>query len=69
MISPIRRLPVVGAIAVAAVLAAACSGGGGSATATGVEKPDLTVATVPTLDNAGLYVAQQRGLFAAQACT
>jgi ABC-type nitrate/sulfonate/bicarbonate transport system substrate-binding protein len=39
---------------------------GGSATATGVEKPDLTVATVPTLDNAGLYVAQQRGLFAAE---
>jgi NitT/TauT family transport system substrate-binding protein len=66
MISPIRRLSVAGAIAVAAVLAAACSGGGGSATATGVEKPDLTVATIPTLDNAGLYVAQQRGLFAAE---
>ncbi len=34
--------------------------------AAGVEKPDLTVATVPALDNAGLYVAQQRGLFAAE---
>ena len=39
---------------------------GGSTAPPGVEKPDLTVATVPTLDNAGLYVAQQRGLFAAE---
>jgi NitT/TauT family transport system substrate-binding protein len=66
MIRRFSRLPVVGAIAAAASLVAACASGGGSATATGVEKPDLTVATVPTLDNAGLYVAQQRGLFAAE---
>jgi NitT/TauT family transport system substrate-binding protein len=33
---------------------------------TGVEKPDLTVAAVPALDSAGLYIAQQRGLFAAE---
>src|ERR1039457_7284568 len=66
MIRRFSRLPVVGAIAAAASLVAACASGGGSATATGVEKPGLTVATIPTPDNAGLYVAEQRGLFAAE---
>jgi len=31
-----------------------------------VEKPDLTIAAVPALDSAGVYIAQQRGLFAAE---
>jgi NitT/TauT family transport system substrate-binding protein len=53
-------------LAVAAVMTAACSSGGGAAAPTGLEKIDLTVATVPAIDNAGLYVAQQRGLFTAE---
>jgi NitT/TauT family transport system substrate-binding protein len=60
-------MSVLGALGTVALLAAACSSGsGGSSAPAGLEKTDLTVATVPTLDNAGLYVAQQRGLFAAQ---
>jgi NitT/TauT family transport system substrate-binding protein len=60
-------MPVLGTLAAAALLAAACSSGGGTAAPpAGLEKTDLTVATIPTLDNAGLYVAQQRGLFTAQ---
>jgi NitT/TauT family transport system substrate-binding protein len=46
------------------LLAAAC----GSAAATGragPEKPDLTVAVVPAISAAGLYIAAQRGYFTA----
>jgi NitT/TauT family transport system substrate-binding protein len=51
------------------LLAAGCSGGsatGGSSSAGPLEKHDLTVAAVPAGDSAGLYIAEQRGLFAAQ---
>jgi NitT/TauT family transport system substrate-binding protein len=54
-------------VAAAAILGAGCSSltGSHSAAPPGpVEKPDLTVAAVPTLDSAGLYIAEQRGLFA-----
>jgi NitT/TauT family transport system substrate-binding protein len=56
-------------VALAAMLGAGCSSLTGSSTSTSagpVEKPDLTVAAVPTLDSAGLYIAEQRGLFAAR---
>jgi NitT/TauT family transport system substrate-binding protein len=66
MLRPFARMFVVGTLAAAATLGAACSYVGGSAAPTGVEKPDLTVAAVPSLDSAGLYIAQQRGLFAAE---
>jgi NitT/TauT family transport system substrate-binding protein len=66
MFRPFPAIPVVGALVAAALLAAACSSGGGSAAPTGLEKTNLTVAAVPALDSAGLYIAQQRGLFAAQ---
>lgn len=56
----------VGALSAVAMLAAACGSGGRAATPAGVEKPDLTVAAVPSFDSAGLYVAQERGLFAAE---
>jgi NitT/TauT family transport system substrate-binding protein len=59
-------MSVMGALAAAALLVAACSSGGGSAAPTGLEKTNLTVAAVPALDSAGLYIAQQRGLFAAE---
>jgi NitT/TauT family transport system substrate-binding protein len=64
VIRPFARMFAAGALAVAALLAAACSSGPGAPA--GVEKPDLTVAAVPSLDSAGLYIAQQRGLFAAE---
>jgi NitT/TauT family transport system substrate-binding protein len=58
----------VAALAVG-LLAAGCSSGnatGGSSSAGPVEKHDLNVAAVPAGDAAALYIAQQRGLFAAQ---
>jgi NitT/TauT family transport system substrate-binding protein len=61
----LRVSAVVGA-ALVGLLAAGCAQGGGSVAAAAVEKPDLTIAAVPAVDSVGLYVAQQRGLFAAQ---
>jgi NitT/TauT family transport system substrate-binding protein len=52
-----------------AVAAAACGSNSGSASpaasgaATGPEKPDIVVATVPAEAQAGLYIAQAKGLF------
>jgi NitT/TauT family transport system substrate-binding protein len=54
------------ALAVTAVLAAGCASAGGSASSSGVELHNLTIAAVPADDSAGLYIAQQRGLFAAE---
>jgi NitT/TauT family transport system substrate-binding protein len=55
------------ALTVTALLAAGCaSSGGATATAPGVELHDLTIAAVPAADSAGLYIAAQRGLFAAE---
>jgi NitT/TauT family transport system substrate-binding protein len=55
-------------LAVAGILAAAA--GCGSATATAgparLEKPDITVGVVPAVSNAGVWIAYQRGLFAAE---
>ena len=52
------------------VLAAGCSSGTGSAALTAAapnpEEPDITVAAIPAVDLAGLYIAQDRGLFAGQ---
>lgn len=56
-------------VAAAALLFAAGCSSGGSGTPTrspGLEKPDVTVAVVPTTDSAGFYVALHEGLFAAQ---
>jgi NitT/TauT family transport system substrate-binding protein len=67
MTRPFARLRVAGAVAAVALIAAACSNGGGGSTApTGLEKTNLTVAAVPALDSAGLYIAEQDGLFAAE---
>jgi NitT/TauT family transport system substrate-binding protein len=45
-------------------LAAGCSGAPGQAA--GLEKTTIVVGAVPAIDTAGLYIAQQRGYFAAQ---
>lgn len=50
----------------ALALAAGCSGGATASASPRVEKPDLTVAVVPTTDSTGFYVALHDGLFAAQ---
>ena len=65
-----RLRPVAGLAALvglSALLAAGCSGGGSSSAAPGgLEKTNLKVAAVPAVDSAGVYIAQQRGLFAAE---
>jgi NitT/TauT family transport system substrate-binding protein len=49
------------------VFAAGCSSSGNSTANTGpIEKPDLNVAVVPALDDAGFFVALYEGLFKAQ---
>jgi len=55
------------ALAATAALATACSGAQGSpASSSGVELHNLTIAAVPAADSAGLYIAVQDGLLAAQ---
>jgi len=58
------RIRVLCVAAAAALLAAGCSSGGGSSSVGPLEKTNLTVAAVPAMDSAGLYIAQQRGYFA-----
>lgn len=48
-----------------ALAGAACSSGQGSSHGP-LEKTDITVDDFPSVDSAGLYIAQQRGLFKAQ---
>ena len=57
-----RILPVVPALALA-VSVAGCSPGHGRVA---LEKTDITVADFPSIDSAGLYIAEMDGLFAAQ---
>jgi NitT/TauT family transport system substrate-binding protein len=56
------------AAAVPVVALAACSGGGGGGVPTGPapEVSSITIDVVPTADAAGLYIAQDDGLFAQQ---
>jgi NitT/TauT family transport system substrate-binding protein len=69
MLRRFRLRPVTGLavlVGLSGLLAAGCSGGGGSAAPGGLEKTILKVAAVPAVDSAGLYIAEQRGLFAAE---
>src|ERR1700722_13676088 len=57
---------VAGLIAALAVIAAAgCASGAAAekAPSAGPEKPNLVIAAVPTASSAGVYMAQQEGLF------
>jgi NitT/TauT family transport system substrate-binding protein len=47
-------------------LAAGCSTAGNNAALSSASKPDITLAALPTADLAGLYIAQDDGLFAQQ---
>jgi len=60
------RFPVVLIVATLMLAAAGCAAGGAAPHQAGVEKPDLTVAIVPTTDCTGFFVALHDGLFAAQ---
>jgi NitT/TauT family transport system substrate-binding protein len=61
-----RTFRVLSAVAATALLAAGCASADGSAAPAALEKHDLTIAAVPAADSAGVYIAQQDGLFAAQ---
>jgi NitT/TauT family transport system substrate-binding protein len=60
-----RRVLAAAAVAGIVVTVPACGGRGPGSAArpAGPEKPDLVVAVVPAEANAGLYIAQARGLF------
>jgi NitT/TauT family transport system substrate-binding protein len=51
------------AIAATATLIEGCSGGQGPAPAVQLEKASITVGDFPTIDSAGLYIAEMDGLF------
>ncbi len=60
-----RALPLVAAtIMVLAGCTTAPSGATFASASSGVEEADITVAAIPSVDLAGLYVAQDEGLFA-----
>ncbi len=62
-----RTVPLLAAVIM--VLAAGCATAGGHAASRAApppEEPDITVAAIPAVDLAGLYIAQDRGLFAQQ---
>jgi len=64
----LRAVPVITAVIM--ILAAGCSISGGTTAATLAaaqpEEPDITVAAIPAVDLAGLYIAQDEGLFGEQ---
>jgi NitT/TauT family transport system substrate-binding protein len=61
------RAICVTAVALSIMAGAGCSGPSGAPPAvSGLEKTNLTVGAVPVADEAGLYIAQDEGLFAAQ---
>ncbi len=63
-----RVVGIAVALAGVAALATACSSAQGSPTSSssGLEQHNLTIAAVPAADSAGLYIAAQDGLLAAQ---
>jgi NitT/TauT family transport system substrate-binding protein len=61
-----RFFCVTAALAATALLATACTSADRAPASSGVELHNLTIAAVPADDSAGLYIAQQRGLLAAE---
>ena len=59
---------LIAAAAAVTMLAAGCSSGGSGSGTTGLklEKTNIVVNAFPAIDSAGLYIAQDQGLFAAQ---
>ena len=62
-----RNMLIASAVAVTMLAAGCSSGGSGSGTThLNLEKTNITVAAFPAIDSAGLYIAQDEGLFTAQ---
>ena len=62
-----RNVLVASAVAVAMLAAGCSSGGSGGGPPRGsLEKTNIVVDAFPAIDSAGLYIAQDQGLFAAQ---
>lgn len=60
------RTALLVAAAMTMILAAGCGSAVGPAAQSALEEPDITVAAIPATDLAGLYIAQDDGLFAQQ---
>ena len=60
----VRLVPLIAAVI--AALASGCGAVAATPAAPPPEEPDITVAAIPAVDLAGLYVAQDQGLFARQ---
>jgi NitT/TauT family transport system substrate-binding protein len=60
----VRPVPLIAAVIMA--LASGCATTAAAPAAPPPEEPDITVAALPAVDLAGLYVAQDQGLFARQ---
>jgi NitT/TauT family transport system substrate-binding protein len=63
----LSKLPITSTLAVLVFFVlTGCSGGATSSTATvtGMENPNITIAAVPSADLAGVYIAQDDGFFA-----
>ncbi len=60
------RNVLIASAAAVTMLAAGCSGGSGGGAALKLEKTNIVVNAFPAIDSAGLYIAQDQGLFAAQ---
>lgn len=60
----VRLMPLIAAVSTA--LASGCGTAALTPAAHPPEEPDITVAALPSVDLAGLYVAQDQGLFARQ---
>ena len=54
------------AVTVAAAAVAGCSGGSGGSSGGSLEKTNIVVDAFPAIDSAGLFIAEQRGLFKQQ---
>lgn len=62
-----RTMLIASAVAVTMLAAGCSSGGSGGGTAPlKVEKANITINAFPAIDSAGLYIAKDQGLFAAQ---
>ena len=61
-----RNVLIASAVAVTMLAAGCSSGGSGGGAPLKLEKTDIVVDAFPAIDSAGLYIAQNQGLFAAQ---
>ena len=62
-----HRAHLASIVVTAAIAAlAGCSGGSGGAAGGALEKTDITVDAFPAIDSAGLFIAEQQGLFKKQ---